>query len=446
MICPLYEISKHCSKKIFLHDDSQKWTYGEWNKQAQGIASWIKKNTVVEGSRIAIYNRSAFSTTSWLMACARTKTILVILSNKETEQTIANLRSKFSLDHLIDPSFQDPKPLEVTNSCYIDPEAPLTMLFTSGSTGLPKAVIHSFQNHWSSARFSNQNIEFKEDQNWLLSLYLWHIGGLSIIFRTLFGKAKTTVKSSSKNIAYHLKNYSITHLSLVAVQLSELLISRTIFPNLKAVLVGGGPIPPDLIHQAVKAQIPIHCTYGMTELCSQLTTTAPNASPKELKSAGSPLGDWNVLISADGEICVRGSPLFLGYWNGSTITPALSLDGYFHTNDIGYIEDEHLFPTGRKDQMFISGGENIHPEEIEKVLGAFVDLAIVVPIPDERYGSRPVAFLKGSWRLEEIVKHLNDTLPSFKHPDYFLQWPDSISAKKASRSALQHLAFSMLCQ
>ncbi|HVP07704.1 MAG TPA: hypothetical protein VMS71_07675, partial [Candidatus Acidoferrum sp.] len=154
-------------------------------------------------------------------------------------------------------------------------------------------------------------------------------------------------------------------------------------------------------------------------------------------------------ISSEGEILVAGETLFSGYIDGDqTVTP-VDGEGWFHTGDNGHRDDAgYLVVTGRRDNMFISGGENIQPEEIESVLHSLekVTDAIVVPVPDREYGHRPIAFLQKSTGKdidsEELKRELRKRLPSFKIPDKFYPWPSGIASTgiKLSRTEFRKLA------
>ena len=325
----------------------------------------------------------------------------------------------------------------------IQKDQPTFLLQTSGSTTHPKLVVHSLNTLLASAEASKHNIPFQIGDRWLLSLALWHIGGLAIFFRALCGGATVIVPDSAHTLAENIHRHHITHLSVVALQLQRILDSQIDVSSLKHVLVGGGPIPEVLIQSARHANIPVYTTYGMTELGSQLCTTGPNASLKELTTAGRPLKGWSIKIDETGEICAQGTPLFLGYLTPNGLHNVRDSQGWFHTGDLGTLhEDGSLKVLGRKDAQFISGGENIYPEEIEKVLSDFptIKLAIVVPIPNMTYGQRPLAFILGEFSPSELHTHLLKYLPSFKHPDIFLPWPPQIAPHKPSRSALRLLA------
>lgn len=455
MICPLYQQATQNPDDIFLETDTEKYSYADLHASASYVQIWLEYHGVLEDDIIAISHAPSFILASLLFACARSKVVLALLSNRDpnfSHESIANnydfqILSENQLRRLaMDTSWRKFNPNNQKPPTIQD-DIPFTMLFTSGSTDYHKAVVHSFSNHWASAQNSFTNIPFQKGDRWLLSLALWHIGGLAILFRALFGGGtvitrSSDTRSSKEDLFAAIKNKKITHLSVVSTQLARIL-PQAPFPTLKSVLVGGGPIPPYLVRLAVHNKIPIHTTYGMTELSSQCTTTKPAADLNELFSAGYPLGDWEVKISEQEEILVKGDALCLGYWNGAFIDNPRDSEGFFHTKDTGRIENNLLYPIGRIDQMFISGGENIHPEEIEKHLRKFVDQAIVVSISDKEYGFRPVAFLHGEYELEEIEDHLSKHLPKFKHPDHFLPWPPQIPIVKPSRKLLYSLASSL---
>ncbi len=144
---------------------------------------------------------------------------------------------------------------------------------------------------------------------------------------------------------------------------------------------------------------------------------------------------------------MRGRTLFRGYVEETGVRPALDDAGWFHTGDLGRLDaDGRLVVTGRRDTMFISGGENIHPEEIEREILRFPGVleTIVVPVPDPEFGARPAAFLRtvdGSLPdAAELDRFLRMTLPGFKMPRRYLAWPDIEEGMKPDRRAFAALA------
>jgi len=192
-------------------------------------------------------------------------------------------------------------------------------------------------------------------------------------------------------------------------------------------------------------------SYGSTEMSSQATATRLDDPPETLRTAGRPLAFREVSIASDGEILVRGRTLFRGYVEEEGVRSARDPSGWFHTGDLGRLDtDGRLVVTGRRDTMFISGGENIHPEEIEREILRFpgVTEAIVVPVPDPEFGARPVAFLRAADGLlpadSDLDRFLRLTLPGFKMPQRFLRWPNVADGMKPDRRALAASAAGLL--
>jgi o-succinylbenzoate---CoA ligase len=320
-------------------------------------------------------------------------------------------------------------------------ERPATIIFTSGSTGAPKAALHTFGNHYHSALGSNANIALRPGDRWLHSLPLYHVGGLSILFRCLLAGATVALPQPGTTLGESIAGLAATHISLVSTQLSRLLRESADLGGLEAVLMGGGPVPSSLVDEALARRLPLHTSYGLTEMASQVTTTPPGASLKELRTAGRALPGREVSISERGEILVRGETLFAGYVVGEEIDRPLDEEGWFHTGDLGELdEDSYLRVGGRMDNLFISGGENVQPEEVEEALCQLegVDEAVVVPVPDEEFGARPVAFVRAAGREpEELAQELEPVLPRFKIPITFHPWPEEARrSMKVDRAAL----------
>lgn len=332
-------------------------------------------------------------------------------------------------------------------------DTPATIIFTSGSTGHGKACLHSVANHHYNALGSNDNIELQPGDSWMLSLPLYHVAGIAILFRCLLSGAAITIPSTERSLDDNLALLKPTHLSLVPTQLQQLLEIDKIVPVLtstKAILLGGSAIPVSLIKQALNLNLPIYKSYGSTEMSSQITTTPPHASLKDFETSGKILPFRELNIAEDGEILVRGKTLFQGYVNSEALQKSVDDNGWYHTSDLGML-DQNGFLTvlGRKDNMFISGGENIHPEEIERVLEELeiIEQAIVVPVSNDKFGQRPVAFvqLKANAKLSDMnIDDLIPKLAKFKIPDHFFEWPKSENGFKPNRKTMQKLAEQLL--
>lgn len=293
--------------------------------------------------------------------------------------------------------------------------------FTSGSTGKPKAVPLSFKNIFYSALGTNEFYSLNTSDRYLLTLPLNHVAGIMPIFRSLLGKFLCIFPE--KGINYGV--YRPTVLSLVPTQLLRL-AQEKFLKSCKAILVGGDKFPPEKLH--LISNIPFSLTYGMTETCAQVAASIPHQIEMRI------LPYRKVKISNNGHICVGGKTLFNGYLNEKTY---FDPGGYFQTSDLGQLKESNLEVFHRKDEIFIRGGENISPEEIESVIYQLesIQKAKVIPIKDDFYGAIPILFFQSFEDLDEksLRGYLSQYLPSFKIPHRFIKVPpgDDFKWKKS---------------
>lgn len=425
-------------------------------------AATLRLGELEPGSRVALYLPKDERYVVSLLALIRAGHVACPISDRLPPQGVAPLLKRAACSALIsddedllrtvDADLLKLRPtslLEAGNSPHLaEPiDIPLdrsaTIIFTSGSTGVQKAALHTFGNHYYNALGSNANITLAPGDRWLHSLPLYHVGGLSILFRCLLAGAMITLPQHGTSLGEAIAGLGATHVSLVATQLLRLLREDADLGGLKAVLMGGGPIPPYLVDEALAYGLPIHTSYGLTEMASQVTTTRPGASPEELRTAGRVLPNREVSISEEGEILVRGETLFAGYVEGDEVDRPLDAGGWFHTRDLGRLDEKgFLRVRGRMDNLFISGGENVQPEEIEEALCRLegIDEAVVVPVPDEEFGARPFAFVRTDREVRDLALELERVLPRFKIPISFHPWPDGAAGMKADRTALTERA------
>jgi O-succinylbenzoic acid--CoA ligase len=333
----------------------------------------------------------------------------------------------------------------------IDLNQPATIVFTSGSSGEPKAVLHSVANHYYSALGSNRNLPLRSKDSWLLSLPLHHVSGLSIAFRCCVAGATLVLPDSADSLVDALYLHDPTHLSMVATQLCRFLDEREGWREdrkLRVVLVGGGPVPSSMLETAREAGVPVFMTYGLTEMASQVTTVGFDTPRQQRGTSGQTLKYGELRMAEDGEIMVRGRTRFLGYVEGGDLVRPFDEDGWYASGDLGELDaDGFLTVLGRKDNMFVSGGENIYPEEIESALCNLpgVEAAVVVPVNHPEFGKRPVAFVKGNgadFDPDRTGAELAETLPKFKIPDAWYPWPEHApqNGLKISREMFCELA------
>jgi len=328
----------------------------------------------------------------------------------------------------------------------LDPNRPATVVFTSGSSGRPKAVVHTLGNHLRSAEASNAHAPLGEEDRWLLSLPLYHVGGLAVLFRCVLAGASVVLPGSDAEPTGTIQSRGVTHLSLVPTQLQRLLaagISGSDVPSLKRILLGGGPIPRDLVRCALRRDLPVAASYGMTETASQVAAVPPDAdSGVACDTDGTVLPHSEIRISEKGEIQVRGGSVSPGVWRRGRVQSFTDDDGWLSTGDRGRLEEHGgLVVEGRCDRMFISGGENIQPEEIERELSRIIGGgAVVVPVEDEVFGMRPAAWVDApvtdgnvdAWRAA-----LRSRLPGYMIPVRFRRFPEERTGLKPDLEQLR---------
>jgi len=469
-----FELSKKYRENTFLLASGVNLSYEQLHVQICHFVSLLRKSGIKKHHRVAILSTTNIHYPLLLLSLFQIGAVAIPLNTSIPEKQIVTYLKNLTCDWLLVSKEYKNSGLAkevslieferlISNNARIRAELiknaiPLvneaTVIFTSGSSNGPKAVLHTIGNHYYSALGSNINIPLTQSDRWLLSLPLYHVSGLSILFRTLIVGAAAVIPDEGLSLLKNIILHRVTHISLVTTQLLHLLDDGkniAVLKGLKAILLGGSAIPLNLIEKAIASKLPIHISYGSTEMASQITTTQAGDAKTRLNASGRVLKYRELKLTADGEILVKGATLFKGYLYKDRISHSLNNEGWFNTGDLGRLDKHgYLYVTGRKDNMFISGGENIYPEEIEKYLLQFKGVleAIVVDIPDETFGARPVAFLKMKQGVvvnkNELEKYLLLRIPKFKLPVNYLNWPDNIINMKPSRKVFRELALAQL--
>jgi len=314
------------------------------------------------------------------------------------------------------------------------PQRLASMTLTSGSTGLPKAAVHTCAAHLASAQGVLSMIPFTPEDDWLLSLPLFHVSGQGILWRWLLVGARITVHEKLP-LAQALAG--CTHASLVPTQLWRLLNDNAPV-SLKAVLLGGAAIPVALTQQAQQRGIRSWCGYGLTEFASTVCAKEADGAP----DVGYALPGREVKIVGE-EVWLRAASMASGYWRNGELLPLENSEGWFATRDRGVLKEGRLTILGRLDNLFFSGGEGVQPEEVERVINthAQVRQALVVPVDDAEFGQRPVAVVEceEGFSAAVLAEWAADKLARFQQPVHWLVLPPELKngGIKISRRALQ---------
>jgi O-succinylbenzoic acid--CoA ligase len=325
----------------------------------------------------------------------------------------------------------DPAEFEPTTWGATDPAL---LLFTSGTTGRPKAVRLALANLVASATASAFRLGVLPGDRWHLCLPMYHMGGLAPVVRSaLYGTTVVLEETAGgfdpEATLSAMHEHRPTGVSLVPTMLQRLLDAGDLPDSLRFVLLGGAPAPDELLETCAERGVPVSPTYGMTETASQIATARAGEALDALGTVGQPLlgtevtvvdGDGEPLSPGEpGELVVSGPTVMLDYY-GDPETTADSFGTHgFHTGDVGYRDEAgRLYVLNRRSDRIVTGGENVDPGEVVEALREHpaVEDATVVGLADEEWGERVAALVVGNVDVEDLEAHCRGRLAGFKLP------------------------------
>lgn len=307
-------------------------------------------------------------------------------------------------------------------------EKEAVVIFTSGSTGRPKGVVHTFSSLINSIKTGNEILNHKETDHWLASLPYYHIGGFQIICRSLFYGSSIILPQSlqTDDLTKSIKEFNPTHLSLVSTQL-EKLIQQNIKPNdsLKISLIGGGFVDDELMFEAEKLGWKPYRVYGSSETASMVTAISANEIISKPQSVGKPLNNVKIKISDDSEILIKSNSLFTKYLGDEKETSSKLINAFYHSGDLGFVDDDgYLFIEARRNDLIVTGGENVNPIEVEKAILHIVGIrdVCVFAKQDKTWGQIVACAIvkEDNFINEKMIKEiLKQQLAGYKIPKQF---------------------------
>jgi O-succinylbenzoic acid--CoA ligase len=284
------------------------------------------------------------------------------------------------------------------------PREASAVVATSGSSGRPREVVFTSANIAASVAASQMRIGNDGGDRWLLCLPLWHVGGISVVWRSLAvgGSVLLHPGFDAEAVADDLRFGRATIASLVPTMLHRILENHPgSYDGVEAVLLGGAPAGTELVERALDAGLPVRQTYGMTEACSQVATVAAGEQRDALGTAGRPLDGFEVTIVDErgvtvppgvvGEIAVAGPAVSSGYLGEEPRR------GPHHTGDLGRFDgDGRLVVVGRRDDVIITGGENVYATAVASAMMGLsgVRRCEVFGVPDDDWGEVVVAVVE----------------------------------------------------
>ena len=452
-ISPLHSAALTSPTQTAVKCNGQDISYARLSHMVQALGEQLTRIGVGQGQPLACISRNNLEMICLYWACVDIGAIFFPISPRFPLAQVQGLIDSHHIpfywseaalalsgSHQLTLDFSlDAAPSADLAATAFDIYRPSNVILTSGSSGFPKAAVHNLANHIANAEGASSLIPLVTGDAWLLSLPLFHIGGLAILNRCALVAATVVLPDPTLPLQAQIERDGLTHASLVPTQLLNLLADKQAsLKSIKALLLGGGAISINLLKQLEQRHIASFTSYGMTEMGSQITT-----GPALSDGTSGKLLPGRELKIVDGVIWVRGDCLFMGYLTDKGIEKPLDAEGWFYTKDRGeWDANGNLKILGRVDNMFISGGENIQPEEIEAALKLhpLIDEAIVFPQPDVTFGQLPAAIIRGdivrsgtvgnntSQEMSKIEAELEvflaDKIARFKRPRRYYPWPE----------------------
>ncbi len=460
VIDPLVRTARARPDDVALIDGAQRWTWRELLVAADVLAGHLLTqphervallaldsgdavvaiNAVRRAGMTLVPLQRRLTTTGLVQLLERSRTSLLIhdAPHASVAAQLADARPSLMLLALPVVAATVPAPIAgpAPGRDSVDASAVGAVVFTSGTTAASKGVLLTHANLFASAGAWAKFLGARPDDHWLAALPLSHVAGLGVVLRSACSGARLTVQDRFDPTAVRrsLAEDGVTHVSLVPTQLVRVLDEGPVVaPVLRALLLGGAPIPAALVTRAIAAGRPVGPTYGMTEAASGVTALAADEARAHPGSSGRALPGMRVRVMLDrdmpapidveGHISVSGPSVFQGYDEDDVGTRAALDGGWLHTGDRGRLDANGLLTiTGRDAELIVSGGENISPVAVESVMLAHPDIAdvAVVAWPDPTWGSMPAAAIVArpgaDVDVEDIARFARDRLPAFSVP------------------------------
>lgn len=446
-------------------------SFAEWNERANRTANYLRSLGVSKGDRVAVYssNRSEYldlfwaapkigamlQNLNWRLTAHELSGIIdsgapkVLIYSENWQQQVEQLKPSFSsVEHVIamtnpgvgerDISERDSMSAELDDVPQLTLDDPWGIYYTGGTTGLPKGAVITHGNvTWNSINtIASWGITGKHKA--ALQLPFFHIGGPNIFMAPLVHTGGTTILCSGfdpEETFDLLENTGITHYVAVPTMFQMLQAhprwEQADFSKLELVISGGAPCPLPIMEKFWRRGVDFKMGYGLTEASGNNFWLPPEMVREKIGSVGFPIFHIDMKIIRDdgtrcladeeGELLIRGPHVVAGYWKNPQATADTIRDGWLHTGDVAKCDADGCYSIlGRSKEMFISGGENVYPAEIESVLSAHpaVQEVAVVGVPHPTWGEvgRAYVVVTDDFEEDNLRGFLAQRLARYKLP------------------------------
>lgn len=458
--------------------EEQKITYSKLNERTNRLANTLINKGIKKGDRVAalLYNcpeflevyfalakiGAIFVTLNFRLAGPEIQYMInnsnsnLLIFDEHFSEMIDSIRSNLSIDQknfvslgnsakdwaIMYERFIEESPAnepEIKEEVRL--EDPQMIMYTSGTTGIPKGALLSHQKTFYNTFNAVLYFDITSNDIMLVNMPLFHSGGLNIAAVPILYTGGTAVIQKSfdpKQALSLIENHRITLAMMVPTMINFMIkqgdIDNYDVSSMKTLMVGGEPISLSLIKAYQDRNIPIRQVFGQTETSIQLWLSEEDAIRK-IGSVGKPVFHADVRVvnkkgkdvvpNEVGEIVLNGPTQMLGYWNDPKLTAETIQDGWLHTGDLATVDEEgFVYMVDREKDMYISGGENVYPAEVEKVLGENAKIleAAIIGVPDEKWGEvgKALIVLRDDQKMtdEDVFEFLSGKLAKYKLPKY----------------------------
>ncbi len=436
-------------------DTGRRLTYTELEDRIQRAAAVLSQHFLVStGDRVAMLSHNSVDAIELMYACAELGAIFVPLNIRLTDFELDELIEDCSPRVLVGEKDLLTRHLRVqvprvtwdeldtagahvvaTSPSELDADAPWLIIYTSGTTGVPKGVIITHAGSHATMLAGVVSGAVTADTVCLTALPLWHVAGLNLFTNPALFMGGRVILMRTFNAAQAVRLLTedqapVTHFTGVPAhyQFMDAVLGEELLPNFVAA-VGGSPVSEALLQRWARRGVELRSVYGITEAGSTVAMTPAGAAPSSPGDVGVSMSHIRCRIEATGpdnvgELLVAGTSVTPGYWNKPAETARTVIDGWLHTGDIAAISsDGHIRILDRIKDMYISGGENVYPAEVEDALCRHpaIACAAVVGVPDDKWGETGSAWLvlHDHAELEDIEslrRWLRERLGAFKVP------------------------------
>lgn len=423
--CNFFSLNNECiSIASFFHD--------------VGLLSKYFKKKYQNEEYVGIKIENSYDTLLTIFSLWNISICPVMLSTNISEKELSQLKNQVPFNQVISNITikNNSQDKDITFS-FLNIKSNAIVIFTSGTKGIPKGVLLTFENIIQSALTTIRFFDFKPNNKWILSLSINHIAGLMIPIRALLGGGSVQIEKSEISTWNKINNNS--YCSLVPTQLKRALESNNqeIINNLKklkVILIGGSKIPTELLILARKYKLNLSPSYGMSESCSTIAAIPPKDFLLGNDNAATILPSFKLKITKN-IINIASKCIAKGYFSNHNLNEQPFTSTFFKTNDRGELtRDNKLIIKGRTDNIIISGGKKISPNEIEKEINLLPNIinSFVIAFPDKTYGEIAVAFYtsnNNSCSSRKLIEVLKENIESYKIPKLFIEIPENLRDK-----------------